>query len=215
MGSLSGLNLENIAQERLELSLYILGAVGLLYCFAGYKLFRFVLGLTGFLVAGSVAGVLSGWLSAGDLVVMLACGAFGGICGAMALTMVYKLGVFGLGCMAATLACRQLPMDMIDAPDWMIVLGAGIFGGMAALLLERPAMTLATAAIGAWMSTVSAYLVFSAQNGDKAPALSGVESLEATLKFSQQSMMWLLGGWLALTIVGVAFQMRKWKTKAS
>lgn len=205
MDTVSGMSLEALSADQLKMIVYILGTLGLLYCFAGYKLFRFILALTGFLVAGSVAGVLSGWLSTGDVVVMLVCGLFGGLCGALALTFVYKLGVFGLGSMAAILVCQQVSMDMIDAPMWFILVCAGLLGGIVALVLERPAMTLATAAIGAWLSSIAAYVFILGVDTNK------LAELGDTLGASPQNTMWLLAGWFALALAGAAVQFRSSK----
>ena len=68
--------------------------VGTLYCFLGYRTLRFVIGLTGFILAGGVAFVIAAWLSAGHTIASAAVGMAGGLCGAVALTFLYRAGVF-------------------------------------------------------------------------------------------------------------------------
>ena len=126
-------------------------ALGTLYCFLGYRVLRFLIGLTGFLLAGGVAAVLAGWLSGGHLIAMGLAMVIGGAAGAMALFFMYKAGIFCLGLLAAALMAHNA-LDTVAQP-WipLAVLGIGLAGGVFAVLTERPVMTVATAVLGAWV----------------------------------------------------------------
>lgn len=126
-------------------------AVGTLYCFLGYRVFRFVLASTGFILAGAVAAGLGAWLSQGNPWAALGAGAAGGVCGAFALAFVYKAGVFLVGVLAALLVAMSVSVETAAAWVPWAILGAGVGGGLLAVVIERPIMTCATAAIGAWM----------------------------------------------------------------
>jgi hypothetical protein len=179
----------------------LLGAIacGMLYCFLGYRLFRFVLGLTGFILAGAVAALLVGWISFANPLAVLIALLIGGICGAMALFFLYRAGVFCLGGLAALLlAYSALHESQASWAPWAIV-GLAALGGLLALLLERPAMTLATAALGAWLAAYAVATLLA--GGGAAPSL-GEGSSGLGLEW------WGLAGWVVLTLLGALFQFR-------
>jgi hypothetical protein len=126
-------------------------AIGTLYCVLGYRTLKFVIGLTGFLLAAVSAAYLGGWMGEGNVYVVAGSAFVGGLCGAMALFFLYKLGVFCIGLAGALLVAVNV---LSGRPEpWIIpaIIGIGLLGGLLALLIERPIMTLATAAIGAWI----------------------------------------------------------------
>src|SRR5262249_49532815 len=72
----------------------ILVAGGLVACFAGYRMFRLVLGIYGFILGALVATSIAGAGSTGTLVVTAL---IGGVIGAVILNLAYFLGVVLLG----------------------------------------------------------------------------------------------------------------------
>lgn len=172
-------------------------AVGTLYCFLGYRVLRFVIGLTGFILAGLFAAGLAGLITEGKILFMLVAGLGGGIAGAVALFFLYKAGIFFLGLLGGTLAAS---MALTGRPeDWVAaaVIGAGILGGLSALLFERLIMTLATSIIGAWM-TVHGVAVFVLAGGS-------AEELRDSLQ-DEQTRRILLALWAVLSVAGAAAQ---------
>ena len=126
-------------------------AVGTLYCFLGYRTLRVVLCLTGFGLAGAVAGGIAAYLSKGNALWAIGAIAFGGLCGAVAMIFLYRTGVFLVGMLAAALIAQNA-LAANDTPYGLwILLGAAVGGGLLALFIERLVMTVATAAIGAWL----------------------------------------------------------------
>lgn len=172
-------------------------AVGTLYCFLGYRTLRFIIGLTGFLVAGGVAGILAHWVVEGNLVVIGICALIGGISGAFALTFLYKTGIFFVGALGGGLAAHAILQVRPEPWIPLVVVGIGLVAGLLAILIERPVMMLATAAIGAWLviSGVSYFLEGSVDLGQFGFAPATAERSSA-----------LIGGWAVLTIAGVLAQ---------
>ncbi len=125
-------------------------AASFLYCFAGYRLLKFMIGLTGFVLAGTVAAVFAAWLSDGHAVVVPVVGIIGGICGAMALFFIYRAGIFCVGSLGGGLIANNLlaGLDLSWAP-WAMI-GVAILAGAFAVFIQRPVVILATAVIGAW-----------------------------------------------------------------
>jgi len=200
MQLLHALGLEDLSEGNTQWLVGLALAVGLLYCFLGYRLFKLVLGLTGFVLAGSVAALLMGWLTQANLLAMGVGMLMGGICGAFALFFVYRAGVFVVGLSAALLIAYNLLNDRPEAWAPWAVVGLGIAGGLLALLIERPAMTFATAAIGAWLSAYGTGMLFLGQER--------IAQLGAEPSLSQTEWV-VIGGWVLLTLLGTWFQLAR------
>ena len=180
-----------------HLALGLLAATGLLYCFLGYRLFRLILALTGFVCAGGVTAIAVGWLTYGSAIAMGIALLAGGLCGAMALHFLYRAGVFFLGVLGALLVAFQVLHGRPDPWAPWAILGVALLGGVLALALERPAMKLATAAIGAWLSTYAAALYFWGERA--AEQWTEIPSFD-------QSELGMIALWAFLTLLGAVFQ---------
>jgi hypothetical protein len=119
---------------------------GLLACFAGYRIFRVVLGIYGFILGALLATSIVGteqtmWT------ILAALG--GGIAGALILIAAYFIGVAligaGLGAMTANLIWAGIGGE----PHVAVVIGLAIVGALAALALQRYVIIVATAFGGA------------------------------------------------------------------
>jgi len=178
--------------------------VGTLYCFLGYRTLRFVIGLTGFILAGGVAFVLTAWLSAGHTAASVGVGLGGGFCGAVALYFLYRAGVFGLGLLAFGLISSNVLADRNEY--WVIwaVFGIAFVGGLLAILIERPIVTLATAAIGSWL--VVAGIAFFLMGPDV------IDKLRDTAQFEEERLV-VVGSWAVLALTGAFAQFATHKSR--
>jgi hypothetical protein len=132
--------------------------VGVLYCFLGYRLIKFLIGLTGFALAALSAGLIAAWLSQANTIAIAVVGFLGGVAGATFMYFIYRAGVFCLGLLGAALIAHHiLSATALPWAPWAI-LGIGAVGGLLALLIERPVITVATAALGAWILLVTGAL---------------------------------------------------------
>jgi len=173
-------------------------AVGLLYCFLGYRMLKFILGLTGFIIAGSVAVVIVGWITEGHAISMLVAALIGGASGAFALFFLFRVGVFSIGLLGAVLVANNLLGDKPDSWTPLAILGSGLGGGLIALVLERPVISLATAAIGAFMIVSGgSYFIYGKEN---VTDIRGVFSLD----YEQQ---YALIAWAVFTATGFFAQL--------
>ncbi len=196
--------MEELAQGDVRIVLALLAVVGIVYCFLGYRVFKLVLGLTGFLLAGGAAAVILGYLTHGHLIAMAVAGVIGGLCGAFALFFLYRVGVFCLGFLGAGVIAYQLVAARPEAWAPWAALGAAFLGGLIALGLERPAMSIATAAIGAWLILCSA-LMLALETGFEAQ-LSDPENA--------QWLGWgMLGAWGLMAVIGAGFQLSSGRGK--
>src|SRR5882762_8520869 len=107
---------------------------GTLSCFAGYRLFRVVLAIYGFILGAMLASSMMGANSTGAMVMAAI---VGGLAGALVLTLAY---FFGTG----------------DPPAIAVILLA-IAGSIGAMLLQRYVIIVATAFGGAWTLVVGLF----------------------------------------------------------
>ncbi len=198
--------LEDVPPEQVMLVVAGMAGVGIVYCFFGYRLIKLVLGLTGFLLAGSAAAVLVGFLSYGHLVGMGIALCIGGLCGAMALFFLYRTGIFCLGMLGASVAAYSVLQGREEPWILWAVAGIGLVGGLLAILVERPVMKLATAAIGAMLMT-QAGLALARAKGLLAIAPGGTSETIAGTAAPAPYIGWaVLAAWLVLTLIGASAQ---------
>lgn len=188
---------EGLSEQGSDAAVAVAVAVGTLYCFLGYRTLKFVIGLTGFLLAGGAAGALAGWLSDANLVVMAIAAGVGGIAGAFAFFFLYKVGVFTIGLLAGCMFTHNalVGQDLAWAP--FVTIGVGIAAGLIALVLERPVMMVGTAVIGSWV-LVSGFAHF----------IRGTEFFQTDdgAFDADRARLTLLVAWLVLGVLGVYTQ---------
>ena len=123
--------------------------VGALQCFFGYRLFKFVLGLTGFLLGTALAGYTA-LLASGSALVALVAGLVGGLLGALLLVASYFIGVFLVGAALGCILGIVLLGLTAAGPQPVLLIALGAVGGIAAVVLQKVVIILATAFGGAY-----------------------------------------------------------------
>src|SRR3954464_12070813 len=131
---------------------------GLLSCFAGYRLFKFVLGIYGFVLGAMLASSAMGVTNTTGMIVA---SLVGGICGALLLMFAYFVGIAlvgaGLGALVAHVGWSTVGKGG-DPPALVVVL-LSILGSIAAMVLQRYVIIVATAFGGAWTVIVGGLAV--------------------------------------------------------
>lgn len=187
--------------ELQALSPTALGAVllvlGLLYALAGFLFLRFLVALSGFLVAGAAAVVLVQFFTPDAAVTALAAGILGGICGALAMIFIYRLAIF-LVCGAGVFFVAQ-PFFASRPEAWApwAPAGIGVLGGILAVVLEKPIIILATAILGGRLAVQGGVLLLLGPGSEQYAELSGAALPTSLL---------VLGAWGALSLLGLAIQ---------
>lgn len=135
----------------------VLVLTGALTCLAGYRLFRIILGIYGFIGGALVASTIVGSTST---VNMLVAALVGGIAGAVVLVLAYFVGVAlvgaGLGAFLTHLVWTQA---VSGEPPAAAVVAMAVVGGAAAMWLQRYVIIVATAFGGAWTVIVGALVL--------------------------------------------------------
>src|SRR5436190_11310 len=128
----------------------VLALGGLLTCFAGYRLFRLVLGINGFILGVVVALSLT-WASGIWTLVMAA--VVGGVVGA--LLMLFGVGLIGAGLSAIALHLLWRALGLGDPPTVMLVIVC-VIGALAAMWVQRWVVVIGTSIMGAGTLLVGA-----------------------------------------------------------
>ena len=181
------------------ISLVLGGAVA---CFAGYRLFRIVLAIYGFIAGAMLASSMMG---SSNTVGMLMAALVGGVAGAVVMFFAYFVGIALVGAAFGALIIhlgwgRFSPSD----PPWALVLLFAALGTGAALLLQRYVIVVSTAFSGAWTIILGAM----ALAGTRAATHAASSEVWILYPFTPiPGAPWVPIAWIGLGLVGMAVQL--------
>jgi hypothetical protein len=175
---------------------------GLVACFFGYRLFKFVLGIFGFIIGALAASSIWG---ASDTAYMVIAAILGGMAGSLLLLAAYFVGVAlvgaGLGALVANLIWMQIEGD----PHPFVVVMFSVGGALLATWLQRYVIILGTAFGGAWTIVVGAL----AMMGDKT-AMNAAAAGDIWVAYPMNpapGQPWVPYAWIGLSLLGTVVQM--------
>jgi hypothetical protein len=181
----------------------VLLAGGLLACFAGYRLFKVVLGVYGFILGALVAtSVVGAEQTAWVILAALA----GGALGSLALILAYFVGVALVGAAAGALILHAIAASLGREPHVLVVIGAAVAGAVLAMFLQRYVIILTTAFGGAWTILVGGLALAGDPGAGRAAAIGDVWVVYPFNPTADDR--WVIAAWLVLGIVGVIVQVR-------
>jgi hypothetical protein len=176
---------------------------GAVSCFYGYRLFRIVLAIFGFVIG---ALIWSSFLpmSSGTWTI-LAVALVGGLVGAAVLFAAYFVGVAlvgaGLGAVAANLMFAATGQD----PHYLVLVLMTLLGAAAAMYLQRYFIIVGTAFGGAWTLIVGAAALF----GDRT-ALAAAAANDVWVAYPLNPAPgtgWIKLAWIVLGLIGATVQL--------
>lgn len=126
---------------------------GLLACFAGYRVFRIVLAIYGFILGALLA---SSFMGAEQTLWMVVTWIAGGVAGALILLVAYFAGVALLGAGIGAAAAHMIFAALKSEPGVLVLIVFSVAGALAALALQRYVIIVATAFGGAQTALVGA-----------------------------------------------------------
>jgi hypothetical protein len=177
----------------------VLLAGGLLAGFLGYRLFRIVLAIYGFVLGALVASALMG---ASDPLPMVAAALAGGVIGALILIVAYFIGVALIGAGIGALFVNLLWGQLGAEPNPWVVIVFAVLGAFGALALQRYVIIAGTAFGGAWTALWGAVTL---AGGMAADAPRGHVWLPYPLQ-PAPGETWFIFAWLGLGVAGVLVQ---------
>ncbi len=176
-------------------------AGGVISCFFGYRLFRTVLAIFGFVLGGMLASSVFG---VSNTTMMLVAWVLGGLVGAFILIFAYFLGVALAGAaIGAAVANVMFSIGNRD-PRALIVILFSITGAIAAMYLQRYFIIVFTAFGGAWTMIVGAMALVGDRTALKA-ATSGDVWVAYPLN-PAPGQRWVPIVWIVLSLIGAAVQ---------
>ena len=175
---------------------------GIVACFFGYRLFRVVLAIFGFILGALAASSIFGMSDTGPMIIAAL---VGGLAGAGILIAAYFVGVAligaGLGAMTAHLFFAARDQD----PNFLVLVFLSIAGAAAAMYLQRYFIIVGTGFGGAWTMIVGAMALL----GDRT-ALAAAASADVWVAYPLNpapAQRWVPIVWLALGAIGTGVQL--------
>jgi hypothetical protein len=182
----------------------VLVVSGVLACFAGYKLFRVVLAVYGFILGAAIASSVMG---PGEQTAMIMGAVVGGLAGALLLNLAYFVGVALIGAAAGALLLHAIWARFATGdPHVAIVVVCAVVGAVIATNLQRWVIIMATAFGGAWTLIVGV----SALMGDRAAKVAAASN-DVWVFYPlnlEPGRRWLIGAWAVVGIAGAIVQSR-------
>ena len=175
---------------------------GIVACFFGYRLFRIVLAIFGFILGAFFASSLFGMSETGP---MLIAAAIGGLIGAAILIGAYFLGVALIGAALGATAANLIFATGDRDPHFLVVVFLSIAGATAAMYLQRYFIIVGTGFGGAWTIIVGAMAALGDQAARAAVAANNVWVVYPMDPAPGER--WVPYAWLALGAIGTGVQL--------
>ena len=176
---------------------------GFVSCFAGYRLFKFVLGLFGFIIGVLAA---SSFFGPAETTSMVLVSLLGGVIGAGVLLAAYFVGVALVGAGIGALLVNVLWTQIEGDPHPAVVILFSVAGAVVATWLQRYVIIIGTAFAGAWTMLVGA-LAFMGDGGPLKAAAEGNPWVVYPLN-PAPGLQWLPWAWFLIGAFGTLVQMR-------
>lgn len=179
----------------------VLAVGGLLACFAGYRLFRFVLGIYGLILGGFVTTSMMG---TSDTWTLIVAAVVGGLIGAALMVAAYFIGVglvgAGLAALAINLGWRFIGGE---PPTLVLVIGC-VLGALGALSVARLVVIAGTAIAGAWTLIVGVVALLGDRDALRAASAGDVWVFYPLDPIPDR--WWYTVLWVALAVIGMVVQ---------
>ena len=172
-------------------------AGGVIACIAGYRLFRIVLAIYGFVLGAVIASSIVGPT---NTLGMIGAALGGGLAGALILVFAYFAGIaLAGGALGALLSHASWTQFGGGEPPALLIVGAAVAGAIAAMFLQRYVIIVSTAFGGAWTIVVGLMSIAGGRSGNADvwilyPGMPG-------------ESRWTLLAWGALGVAGTAVQL--------
>ena len=180
-------------------SLAIVGILfGIASCFFGYKIFKIILGLFGFIIGLAIGALIGGAVGNGEGATVIGA-LIGGFIGAALAVSLFYLGVFLIGAAFGGLVAGVLSGATGSSSTTLILIGA-LIGGVLAMVAQKALIILSTAFSGSWSIVTGA------------AALTGAAISPYSILTGQRgagSLALVLIFWIILGAIGAVYQYKK------
>ncbi len=175
---------------------------GILACFAGYRMFRPVLALYGFILGAMVA---SSAMAASDATGMIVAAAIGGVAGALLFFFAYYAGIALIGAALGAGLAHIVWLRLGGDPPVLVVIACSIVGALAAMALQRHVVIATTAVAGGWTMIAGLMALVADRSGRAAAGVSDVWILYPL--DPAPGRRWVVPAWILLSLAGLVVQL--------
>jgi hypothetical protein len=175
---------------------------GAVACFFGYRLFRIVLAIFGFILGALGASSLFGVSDTGPMVVAAV---IGGLIGAAVLIAAYFIGVALVGAALGVVVVNVVLSAGDRDPHFLAIVFSAVIGAAASMYLQRYFIIVGTAFGGAWTLIVGAMATLGDATAMNAAARGDVWVAYPLDPAPDQA--WVPIAWVALGLMGAAVQL--------
>ena len=180
---------------------------GLITCFAGYRLFRFVLALYGFFAGAMFGSSVPDPSSTFAIIVGFVAG---GVVGAIIMVLAYFLAVGLIGAGLAALVLHAGWRIVGGDPPALVVVLVCVLGALIAIRVQRLVMILGSAVAGSWTAITGAVALMGDPKALLAASAPGVSVIYPADLMPPNTHMML--AWIALAVIGMTVQLKTTST---
>jgi hypothetical protein len=177
---------------------------GVLACFAGYRLFRIVLGIYGFILGAMIASSIVGVTNTTG---MLVAALLGGVIGSGLLVFAWFVGVSLVGAGIGVLMAHAVWSQVASGdPPALAIIAVAIGGAIGAMFVQRYVIVAGTAFGGAWTILLAAAILFPTTPSG---VTRGGSDSEVWIFYptSASAVRWAPIAWIGLGALGTAVQL--------
>jgi hypothetical protein len=175
---------------------------GVVACFFGYRLFRIVLAIFGFVLGGFAASSMFGVSNTTPMIIAFL---VGGLLGAAILFAAYFVGVSLIGATLGAMAANLLFAARDQDPNFVVLVFCAIDGAAAAMYLQRYFIIVGTGFGGAWEMIVGAMALVGNRSALAAAAANNVWVMYPL--DPAPGRRWVPLAWLVLGAIGTGVQL--------
>lgn len=176
---------------------------GAIACFAGYRWFRMVLALYGF-VFGAMVAIAT--MAPKGVLAILVTTLLGGAAGILILAVAYFIGIALVGAgLGAMLAHAGWSYARAGDPPTVAIIALTVIGAIGAMLLQKYMTVVSTAFGGGWTMIVGGIAIASARG--PASAMWASELWIPYPLVPAPARPWVPAAWIALGLLGTAVQL--------
>ncbi|MBN1163162.1 MAG: TMEM198/TM7SF3 family protein [Candidatus Krumholzibacteriota bacterium] len=183
---------------------------GIVSCFWGYRIFKIVLGIFGFILGAYLAGTAGVHFTGGWGLIALSMGLVGGLIGGALVTVLYFAGVFLVGSLSGWVIGALLLGCVFPGLNLVFLVILALAGGILALVFQKMLLIISTSFLGSWYLISGAYFFM---GSGYTPLIIFNYPFCVTVAGGEANYLMVLC-WLALGLAGVIFQYRYSKKSA-
>ena len=189
--------------------LFLLAVViGAVYCFVGWRIFKFIISLTGFLVGGLGAGSIAYAFSSGSWLAAIITGLVGAVAGALFMIPMYFVGIFFLGMWLGSMLGLAITAALALKSGFIVIFPLALAGGICAIILQKLMVVLSTAVGGSALMTYGVFALF----GFRFDPMQIIFQPQV-IKYYGFKIYIAFAVWIVFALAGISAQLKLTKSK--